>query len=228
MSVLKKIFFLLFLFLNVTNSFAQKAELPKGFVYINEVVPGVEYEIRYAGSNNFLGRPVSGYKSEQAILSKPAAEALAKVQEELLEEGYCLKIFDAYRPQTAVNDFVKWARIKEDTLTKSQFYPEIDKKDLFSLGYIASRSGHSRGSTVDLTIVHEESGKALDMGGTYDFFGPVSHHGAEGISEKQAENRLFLKKIMRKHGFRHYPKEWWHYTLNWEPYPESYFDFPVK
>ncbi|TBW26815.1 peptidase M15 [Gramella sp. KN1008] len=191
-------------------------------------VPGVVYEIRYAGDNNFIGGPVWGYNSEQAILSEPAAKALAKVQKELILKDYMLKIFDAYRPQRAVNQFIEWARDRNDTLKKQEFYPDVAKKDLFELGYIASRSGHSRGSTVDLTLIHAESCKEVDMGSTYDFFGEISHHNTNQITAEQKKNRELLKRVMRKHGFRHYSEEWWHYTFIPEPYPDTYFDFPVE
>ncbi|HET8754108.1 MAG TPA: M15 family metallopeptidase [Salinimicrobium sp.] len=201
---------------------------PDGFVYLSDFLPDAIYDIRYAGSNNFVGKPITGYENACAIISEPAATALKKVQEELKSHGYTLKIFDAYRPQRAVDHFIIWAKDPADTLTKAQFYPEQRKKDLFSLGYIASKSGHSRGSTVDLTIVDITSGKELDMGSTYDFFGDISHHNFTGITKEQKQNRLILKEVMMKHGFRPYPEEWWHYTLRNEPYPDKYFDFVVK
>ncbi|MCM8570655.1 M15 family metallopeptidase [Gramella jeungdoensis] len=223
--------FKLFLFFTLIafNAFLSQTDtLPDGFVYIDAEIPGVVYEIRYAGSNNFIGKPVKGYKREQAILSEPAAKALAKVQKELISKDYMLKIFDAYRPQTAVNHFIEWAREPGDTLNKQQFYPDVSKKNLFELGYIASRSGHSRGSTVDLTIIHAETCEEVDMGSTYDFFGEISHHNSIKITEEQKRNRELLKNIMSKYGFRAYPEEWWHYTYRMEPYPDTYFDFPVE
>ncbi|MCP9199739.1 M15 family metallopeptidase [Gramella sp. GC03-9] len=219
------LFLLLFLFEAVS---AQEKSLSDGFVYLDEKIPGIVYDIRYAGSNNFIGKPVSGYHKPQAILSEPAADALLKVQEELIQKDLMLKIFDAYRPQQAVDHFIRWARDKEDTLMKAQFYPDIPKSRLFQLGYIASRSGHSRGSTVDLTLVDANTCKELDMGSPYDFFGKISHHSAPGISETQKKNRLLLKSMMMKHGFRPYAEEWWHYTYKLETYPDTYFDFPVE
>ena len=209
-------------------AFSQADKLPDGFTYIDREIPGVVYEIRYAGSNNFIGKPVDGYKRAQAILSKPAAEALARVQKELIQKDYMLKIFDAYRPQTAVNHFIEWARDTSDTLMKQDFYPDVPKRDLFERGYIASRSGHSRGSTVDLTLVHVGNCEEVDMGSTYDFFGEISHHNSAQVTQTQKRNRELLKNIMRKYGFRSYSEEWWHYTFTPEPYPRTYFDFPVE
>lgn len=209
-------------------AFSQADKLPDGFTYIDREIPGVVYEIRYAGSNNFIGKPVDDYKRAQAILSKPAAEALARVQKELIQKDYMLKIFDAYRPQTAVNHFIEWARDTSDTLMKQDFYPDVPKKDLFERGYIASRSGHSRGSTVDLTLVHVSNCEEVDMGSTYDFFGEISHHNSTQVTQTQKRNRELLKSIMRKYGFRSYSEEWWHYTFTSEPYPRTYFDFPVE
>ena len=171
---MKTAFQILILFtLNLLNA---QSTLPVNFVYVDELIPDIVLEMRYTGDNNFLGVPVEGYNNPVAILSKPAALALEKVQQELKDIGYCLKIFDAYRPQRAVDHFISWARNPADTLKKVEFYPEVDKKDLFTLGYISSRSGHSRGSTVDLTIVDYSSGEEVDMGGSYDLFGEVSHH----------------------------------------------------
>lgn len=208
------------------NTSAQ--QLPEGFVYIDEVIPDIVYDIRYADDNNFLGRPIRGYNKARAILSKPAANALARVQKELIQKDFMLKIFDAYRPQRAVNNFVEWARKEEDTMMKQKFYPDVAKKNLFELGYIASKSGHSRGSTVDLTLIHVENCENVDMGSTYDFFGEISHHNTTQITAEQKRNRELLRLTMRKYGFRSYSEEWWHYTYDAEPYPDTYFDFPVE
>ena len=183
------------------------------------------------GENNFLGTRVDGYKSNRAILSVPAAEALKGVQEELRTFGLGLKIFDAYRPQQAVNHFVRWAKDIKDTKNKAGFYPDVDKKNLFRDGYIASKSGHTRGSTVDLTIVSlkkPEVGRQLDMGTTFDYFGQPSWPGNLAMSADVRANRMLLQGLMVRHGFAIYDKEWWHYTLKNEPYPETYFDFPVE
>ncbi len=216
----------MFLCFCLSSSLSQT--LPEGFVYVKEIIPDAAFEIRYAGSNNFIGKPVKGYKKPVAILSKDAAEALSGVQTHLKKKGYQLKIFDAYRPQQAVNHFIEWARNAKDTLMKESFYPDIAKKDLFSLGYIATKSGHSRGSTVDITLVDITTGKELDMASGYDFFGDISHHNTTKISKEQKANRTLLKHIMMKYGFRPYPEEWWHYTLRREPHPDTYFDFEVK
>lgn len=207
---------------------AQDRALPQGFVYLHHLIPALELEIRYAGEHNFLGKPVDGYHRPVAILSRPAAEALVKVQHDLRQQGYCLKVFDAYRPQRAVDHFVLWARDATDTLAKPEFYPNIPKSELFQRGYIASKSGHSRGSTVDLTIINANTREELDMGSSYDFFGIISHHDSEQVTSEQKANRELLKSLMEKNGFHPYPEEWWHYTLREEPYPETYFDFPVE
>ena len=225
---MKSLTYLLLFLISINTGLAQEKNLPKDFVYIKEQIPDIKLDIRYAGSNNFIGKPVNSYQKTVGILSKPATEALEKVQNDLMSQGYCLKIFDAYRPQTAVNHFIEWARNPTDTLTKAKFYPEVAKKDLFQLGYIASKSGHSRGSTIDLTIMDAKTGKELDMGSGYDFFGDISHHNTDKITKEQKANRSLLKRIMIKNGFRPYPEEWWHYTLRNEPYPETYFDFPVR
>lgn len=223
-----KIFHILLFCFLCNPVLSQITELPNGFVYVDEVIPDVVLEMRYAGDHNFIGTPIRGYHAPRAILTTPAAEALFKVQQKLKEEGYCLKIFDAYRPQAAVNHFVEWARVEKDTIMKSVFYPEVNKRDLFTLGYISSKSGHSRGSTVDLTLIDAHTGEEIDMGGTYDFFGKVSHHDTNLITRGQKEKREFLKQIMNTFGFRPYPQEWWHYTLRLEPHFDTYFNFPVE
>lgn len=208
---------------------AQQSEYPpEGFVYLKEHIPEVELEVRYHGSHNFIGRPVAGYNKPVILITKEAAEALKRVVADLKSKGFGLKIFDAYRPQRAVNEFISWARELDDTLMKREFYPEVPKQQLFSQGYIASRSGHSRGSTVDLTLVDLRSNCEVDMGSTFDFFGEISHHGTGEITAQQQANRDILKTAMTSHGFRLYPKEWWHFTLRDEPYPDTYFDFPIE
>ncbi len=199
----------------------------EGFVYISDVAPDVILEPRYYSTYNFVGARVDGYKAPTAILSAPAAEALKKVSDDLRAQGYAVKVFDAYRPQSAVSHFVRWAKDLKDAKQKSAFYPEVDKSRLFELGYIAEKSGHSRGSTVDLSIVNMKTGREVDMGSPFDFFGPISHHGTPLITPEQTANREILKKAMLAHGFKLYDEEWWHYTLANEPYPNTYFDFPV-
>ncbi|WBL25067.1 M15 family metallopeptidase [Zunongwangia sp. HGR-M22] len=220
----KTVFILICLIFNF--SFSQN--LPEGFVYLSEVIPDIESELRYLENHNFTGRPVPGYESNKIILSSQAAKALEKVQQELENEGYCLKIFDAYRPQRAVDSFIAWSKKAEDTLNKSEFYPNKRKMNLFSLGYIATKSGHSRGSTVDLTIIDANTLEEIDMGGNFDFFGERSHHNFEDLNKNQRQNREYLKSIMSKYGFRHYSEEWWHYTFRNEPFPETYFNFIIK
>ena len=203
-------------------------ELPKGFTYLRDIAPSIQHELRYCTHNNFIGIPIDGYEESAVICTLQTAKALQKVQKEVQELGFSLKIFDAYRPQQAVNHFVRWARILNDTVKKQQFYPEINKRHLFKLGYIASKSGHSRGSTVDLTLVNTKTDTVLDMGSPYDFFGIASHVTYSEISPTQRKNRLLLRKVMLKNGFRPYENEWWHFTLNREPFPNTYFDFPVR
>lgn len=203
-------------------------ELPKGFSYVKDFAPSIQKELRYCSHNNFMGVPVDGYEEPVLITSTKTAIALAKVQKELVKKGLSLKVFDAYRPQTAVNHFVRWARIPDDTLTKKQYYPDVNKRHLFKLGYIATKSGHSRGSSVDLTIVHIATNTELDMGSPYDFFGIISHPDYKNLTKQQKANRYLLRKVMVANGFRPYKNEWWHFTLNNEPFPKTYFDFPIK
>ena len=213
------------LFLLLVSS--ANAQMPDGFIDLTEVIPDVRIELRYYSENNFIGRRITGYNAERIVLTVEAAKALGEAQKALLPFGLSLKIYDGYRPQRAVDQFISWARILDDTLTKSRFYPDVRKQDLFKEGYIASRSGHSRGSTVDLTIVDIDTGRSLDMGSPYDFFGKESWIDHADISAQQKANRLLLQRVMLQNGFRNYPKEWWHFTLRNEPYPETYFDFPI-
>ena len=203
-------------------------QLPKGFSYVKDIAPTIERELRYCQHNNFVGIPIEGYIDDVLITSTETAKALKKVQDDLLKQGFSLKVYDAYRPQTAVNHFVKWARVINDTLMKQQYYPTLNKRHLFKLGYIASKSGHSRGSSVDLTIINATTKKELDMGSPYDFFGISSHITYQKLTQQQQNNRKRLQDIMRKHGFRPYKNEWWHFTLRNEPFPKTYFDFPIK
>jgi D-alanyl-D-alanine dipeptidase len=206
----------------------KRNRLPEGFVYLDEVIPTAQYEIRYYGDNNFVGKRIDGYKVPLAIFSRTAATALKAVSEELETKGYHLKIYDAYRPQTAVNHFVRWSQNAADIKMKQQYYPLLDKRNLFSLGFISKKSGHSRGSTIDLTIVDKETGDDIDMGSPYDFFGDISFYDTTLINKTQKANRAILKAAMVKHGFKPYSKEWWHFTLIKEPYPKKYFDFKVE
>lgn len=214
--------FLLFLCFGIAS-----AQLPDTFVYVEDVIPSIKVELRYFGSNNFIGQPIDDYKKERAILSKQAAVALKNVQTELAQHELSILIYDSYRPQTAVNHFVRWAKDLNDTINKSLFYPNVKKQHLFNEGYIASKSGHSRGSTMDITLVDVKTGKPLDMGSPYDFFGPESWIENENLTSQQRANRALLQHVMLKHGFRNYSKEWWHFTLRDEPFPKTYFKFPV-
>jgi len=211
-----------------TDPPAKAGKLPKGFVYLDEAVPGALFDIRYYSDNNFVGKRVDGYEAPVPIAAAKAAKALKAANDELARKGYVLLIYDAYRPKKAVSHFVRWAKDPKDTLTKKTFYPNVDKTKVFKLGFVSSKSGHSRGSTVDLTIADKKTGEAIDMGGPFDFFGEISAHGAKGLTAKQTANRKLLKNVMVKHGFKPYNKEWWHYTLVEEPFPNTYFDFDVR
>ena len=197
------------------------------FVLLSEAVPDAILEIRYYSTYNFVGDRIDGYEEPIALLTKEAAQALREVSDDLKEKGYRLKIYDAYRPQEAVTNFVRWAEDVDDTRMKEYFYPELDKSVLFDQGYIALHSGHSRGSTVDLTLFDMKTEKEVDMGGTFDYFGELSHPDYTGITEEQYANRMILREAMMAHGFRPLEEEWWHFTLDDEPYPDTYFTFPV-
>lgn len=216
---------LLLCFLYTLNS---QAQLPEGFVYITDEIPSIKVELRYFSENNFVGTFIDGYVSGSPVLTKEATDNLKIVQNKLLKQQLSLKIYDAYRPQRAVNHFWKWAKNINDTLTKTQFYPNVAKKNLFNEGYIATKSRHSSGSTIDVTLVNLVTNKELDMGTPYDFFGPESWVAYKGITEQQQENRMLLKTVMNNAGFVSYSKEWWHFTLHNEPFRNQYFDFVVK
>lgn len=201
---------------------------PEGFVDIEKEIEGVVIEARYAGTDNFLGRPVDGYKANKAVISVEAAAKLKLVQAELAEKGLGLKVFDAYRPQRAVDHFMRWIDDKADTTAKDAYYPDVSKKQLVPEGYIAEKSGHSRGSTIDLTIIRLADGSELDMGSPWDFFGPVSHALNDSIPVEAQQNRLLLRTLMLKHGFAPYEYEWWHFTLKDEPHKDTYFDFVIE
>lgn len=202
--------------------------LPDGFVYLDHAIPGIKTDLRYASSNNFVGRPIIGYVSQRAVFTTPAAKALAGVQADLKPFGLELLVFDSYRPQQAVNDFVAWSKDLTDKRMKSVYYPAVDKTVLFPEGYIAERSGHSRGSTIDLTIVASLGTEHdLDMGTQFDYFGPESWPAYTEVTPQQRANRLLLRTLMMKNGFQPYEQEWWHFTLDHEPYPDTYFDFIV-
>jgi len=248
MNKLMKFFFLTFI---IFFSVKLSAQIPDGFVEIRSVIPDIILELRYYSNHNFLGRKVNGYNAEKCYLTKAAADSLAKVQIELRRFGLSLKIYDAYRPQRAVDDFVNWAKDLADTVTKKEFYPTVDKSRLFIDGYIAEKSGHSRGSTVDLTIVplplpeqpefdvtnqcecykpvsERFKDNSLDMGTGFDCFHPLSHTFNNDLTSQQRVNRMLLFTLMEKYGFKNLAEEWWHYTLINEPYPNTYFDFIIE
>ncbi|MCR5213638.1 MAG: M15 family metallopeptidase [Eubacterium sp.] len=198
-----------------------------GFVLISEAVPDAILEIRYYSTYNFVGDRIDGYEEPVAIITKEAAQALKEVSDELVAQGYRLKIYDAYRPQRAVSHFVRWAEDINDTRMKDYFYPELDKSVLFNQGYISEYSGHSRGSSVDLTLFDMNTEKEVDMGGTFDYFGQISHPDYTNITSEQYNNRMILRNAMTAHGFKPISVEWWHFNYINEPYPDTYFDFPV-
>ncbi len=217
------------------------------FVTLTDVVPDAILEIRYYSTYNFVGDRIDGYLQPTALLTKQAATALRAVSDDVVAQGYRLKIYDAYRPQKAVDNFVRWAADVPDTRMKQYFYPDLDKSVLFEQEYIMERSGHTRGSTVDLTLFDMTTEKELDMGGTFDWFGPESHPDfcgnpetgeytgdnsksptGKSITEQQFKNRMILREAMLRHGFKPLDSEWWHFTLKDEPFPDTYFTFPVK
>ena len=201
---------------------------PSGFVVLADYIPSIIQEIRYHSGYNFIGERIDGYEEPCALLTIEAARALKAVSNELIVQGYRLKIFDAYRPARAVKHFVLWGLEDQDVRMKPYFYPELEKQELFAQGYIAKLSSHSRGSTVDLTLLDMATGKELDMGGPFDLFSEISHPDYRGITEEQYANRMLLRRAMLRNGFRAISCEWWHFTLENEPYPDTYFDFPVS
>ena len=225
--------------------------LPAGFISLTDVNDSVQLDIRYYTNNNFIGRPIAGYYAAKCVLTESAAAALSSAQELAAAQGYTLKVYDCYRPQQAVNDFVSWAADSEDVFQQHRFYPTVPKNELFSQGYIAERSGHSRGSTVDLTLVPGDSRQpqvdpfanrydcrqprhlrypdnSLEMGTGYDCFDQLSHTDNSRISEEARYNRQLLRSIMEAAGFSNYSQEWWHYTFDDEPYSDRYFNFPIQ
>ena len=211
------------------DSYKKKVTMdPSGFVLLSDAVPGIIQEIRYYSTYNFIGDRIDGYEEPCAIMTKEAARALKAVSNEVNVQGYRLKVFDAYSPAAAVRHFVLWGIEDLDLRMKPFFYPELEKQELFIKGYIASQSSHSRGSTVDLTLLDMASGKELDMGSPFDFFSEASHPDYRGITDEQYENRMFLQNAMVRNGFVPIDCEWWHFTLEEEPYPDTYFEFPVS
>ncbi len=220
---------LLAMILFVTPAAAQRsqsADDPSGFVVLGEFIPDIIQEIRYYSTYNFVGERIDGYEVPCALMTREAAEALKAVSDDVMKMGYRLKIFDAYRPQMGVDHFMRWAK-SNDTSMKAYFYPAIAKDRIIPEGYVAVKSGHSRGSTVDLTLFDMKTGKEVDMGGTFDHFGIESHPDYKKITKTQYNNRMILREVMIKHGFKPLEEEWWHFTLKDEPYPDTYFTFPV-
>ena len=203
-------------------------ELEKGFVYLAHEIPDAMFDVRYATTDNFTGQVVDGYSSDHLCATVEAAKALKQVSSKLNSMGYGLLIYDAYRPKRAVEFFVKWGESPENNLTKLEYYPDIEKKDLFKLGYLAKRSAHSKGSTIDLTLFDLKTKIPLDMGSPFDFLGPISNHGTNLITNEQTKNRNILKDAMKDSGFKELKTEWWHYQLIKEPFPDTYFDFIIQ
>jgi zinc D-Ala-D-Ala dipeptidase len=211
----------------VLCSQAAAQERPAAFVDAATVVSGLIVEMRYAGSHNFVGRPIDGYEAPRCLLTRPAADALAAVARDLKPRGLVLKVFDCYRPTRAVADFVRWARDLKDQKMKAEFYPNVDKRTLFRDGYIATHSGHSRGSTMDLTLAKTD-GTELDMGTHFDFFSHKSWTADPSVGADAHANRMLFADAMRRRGLAGYFREWWHFTLRGEPFPATYFNFVVK
>ena len=235
-----------------SSQVADPSAMPDGFVRLSDVAPDIVQEIRYAGEHNFMGRPVAGYEGPQCWLTREAADALVQVQAAVKVQGYSLKVYDCFRPQRAVSDFVEWAKDPADDLTRAEFYPRLAKDQLFPLGLIAEKSGHSRGSTVDVTLVPLGAGASpswrvgdaiadcaapaglrfadtsIDMGTGFDCFDPLAATDDTQITPEQRENRLILVSAMEAAGFVNLPEEWWHYTLQDEPFPDTYFDALIR
>lgn len=237
--------------ISIAPACSQESRIPKEFVSVKDVIPSIVLDMRYYHGHNFIGRRIDGYHAPKSYLTRPAAEALKKIQQELMELRLSLKIYDSYRPQRAVDQFIEWATDLDDTAGKAEFYPDLSKSVLFEEGYIAARSGHTRGSTLDVTIVpypppdepewsaqNQQSCKlpaaqrfadnSLDMGVGYDCFDSLSWTNDDRIGPSQRAHRLLLKSLMEKYGFQNYPQEWWHYSLVDEPFPDTYFDFPIE
>jgi zinc D-Ala-D-Ala dipeptidase len=197
------------------------------FVFVDEFVPGIRWDAKYSTWDNFTGKPVDGYQANRIVGTRALCVALERVRERAASLGYGLLVWDGYRPQRAVDCFVRWSREPEDGRTKPRHYPNIERPDMVKKGYVATKSGHSRGSTIDLTLYHLSTGELVAMGGDHDLMDSVSHHGARQVTPEEARNRRLLRSIMEACGFDSYDREWWHYTLKHEPYPDTYFDFPI-
>lgn len=198
------------------------------FVFMDQLVPGLRWDAKYATWDNFTGTPVDGYLANRIVGTRPLGTALIEAQERAHRDGFGLLLWDGYRPQRAVDAFLRWSRCAEDGRTKQRHYPRIERSEMITLGYVATESGHSRGGTVDLTLYHLNTGELADMGGGHDLMDPVSHHGAADVSAVATHNRRILCSIMESSGFYRYDSEWWHYTLHDEPFPDTYFDFVIE
>lgn len=214
--------------LSAFSAIDHHAEIPDNFVHLREVAPDIVEDVRYYGSDNFIGERIPGYDAPRLILTLEAAQALRLAQLELSYAGLGLKVFDAYRPQRAVDYFGRWADDAADTRKQQRFYPHLQKHELFPRGYLVGQSAHSRGSTVDLTLVDAISYLELDMGTEFDFFDLLSWPSATGVSAEQRANRMLLRSVMMTAGFAGVEEEWWHFTLLREPYPDRYFDFVIR
>ena len=214
--------------INISTAGVPKDGVPELFVYVDEVIGDCIIDAKYWGTDNFMGRQVIGYDRPLVVMSREAADACVKAADILRKQGFLMKIFDAYRPQKAVDDFVCWGKDVEDIRRKPVHYPDVDKKEVFKLGYIAVKSGHTRGSAVDLTVVDIKTHQEADMGSIFDFMGARSHLDAEGLTETQKTNRAVLNSAMTACGFEAYAYEWWHFSLKNEPYPDKYFDFSIR
>lgn len=199
----------------------------RDFAFVDEVVPGIRWDSKYATWDNFTGKPVNGYVLNRIVGTRALCAALGRARERAASLGFGLLLWDGYRPQRAVDCFLHWSEQPEDGRTKPRYYPNIGRAEMFEKGYVATKSGHSRGSTVDLTLYHLNTGELATMGGDHDLMDSVSHHGADGVTRVAARNREHLRSVMADAGFRPYDCEWWHYTLRDEPYPDTYFDFPI-
>ena len=213
----------------MTSDFEKRVTMdPSGFVLLSDFVPDIVQEIRYYSTYNFIGDRIDGYEEPCAMLTTEAARALRSVSHEMIVQGYRLKVFDAYRPACAVRHFVLWGIEDLDLRMKPFFYPDLEKQELFQKGYVASKSSHSRGSTIDLTLLDMATGKELDMGSPFDLFSEISHPDSRDVTDEQYENRMILRNVMVWIGFAPIDCEWWHFTLEYEPYPDTYFEFPVS
>jgi D-alanyl-D-alanine dipeptidase len=215
--------------MNRTTQGVEKArELPDGFVYLDEWIEDSIIDAKYAGCDNFMGRPAVGYEKPLVVASRQVAEGCVAAADILRERGYLLKFFDSYRPQRAVNDFCRWGEDVSDQRRKSIHYPNIDKAAVFIDGYVAHRSTHTRGCAVDLTLVERESGREVDMGTIFDFMDPASWPDSAAVTQRQHQNRYLLREVMLSCGFAPMVNEWWHFSVDPEPYPDTYFDFPIR